>query len=155
MKLLVDGDSAGRRDAVLDLAEEFGVEVHWVCNSHQKPPMPEPGRGYKLFTYLADDHRDAADMKIMNLSERGDLVVTADLGLALVCVSKGCAALSPRGHWYKHEELAEKMEFRHLRAEVKRRGGQLGGGPPKARKPDEIRFEEELRHALEAREVGG
>jgi uncharacterized protein YaiI (UPF0178 family) len=149
VRLLVDGDASGRRDIILDLAEEFDVEVHWACNIFQKAPVQEPGRNYRLFSYIADNERDAADLKLMNLASRGDLLITSDLGLAVVCTSKGCAALSPRGLWFREEDLARMMEFRHLRAKAKRRGEFVGGGPKKAKLWDEERFENELRRALE------
>jgi uncharacterized protein YaiI (UPF0178 family) len=147
MRILVDGDSAGRRELIFDLAMEFGAEVHWVNNVSQNPPSaPE---GLKLKTYLSDRASQSTDIVIMNLASRGDLLVTGDLGLAIVAVSKGCAAVSPRGHWYREDEMKQQMEFRHLRAEFKRSGGNLGGGPPAYRREDERRLADALRHALQ------
>jgi uncharacterized protein YaiI (UPF0178 family) len=68
--------------------------------------------------------------------------------LACVVTAKGCAALSPRGRWFKEEDIALQMEFRHLRAELKRQGGRMGGSQAAHRREDEERFEDELRHAL-------
>jgi len=147
MRILVDGDSAGRRELIFSLAMEFGVEVHWVNNFSQDPPA---GReGLKLKTYLSDKQSQSTDIMIMNLAGRGDLLITGDLGLACVAVGKGCAALSPRGHWYREEDIKQQMEFRHLRAEIKRGGENIGGGPKAYRRDDEMRLEEKLRHALQ------
>jgi len=74
--------------------------------------------------------------------------VTGDLGLACVVVAKGCAAISPRGQWFREEQIRQQMEFRHLRAERKRSGEHLGGGPKAFKREDEQRLEDELRHAL-------
>jgi uncharacterized protein YaiI (UPF0178 family) len=147
MRILVDGDSAGRRELIFSLAMEYDAEVHWVNNFSQDPPAPR--EGLKLKTYLSDKQSQSTDILIMNLAQRGDLLVTGDLGLALVAVGKGCAALSPRGHWYREEDMKQHMEFRHLRAESKRSGKHLGGGPAAHKRIDEIRLEERMRQALE------
>lgn len=146
MRILVDGDSAGRRELIIALAMEYGAELHWVNNYSQDAPAQR--EGLKLFTYLSDKQSQSADIVLMNLAGRGDLLVTGDLGLACVVIAKGCAALSPRGHWFREEDIKQQMEFRHLRAERKRSGETLGGGPRGMRREDEIKFEDELRHAL-------
>lgn len=145
MRILVDGDASGHRDVILDLSREFDVEVVWVHNPSHRAPVPEPG--LKLTVHLADGGSQAADMVIMNLAVPGDFVVTGDLGLASVCVAKGAAALSPRGFWFRAEELALKLEFRALAARLRRGGVNLDKKPP-ARRLDDHRFEMELRAAL-------
>ena len=146
MRILVDGDSAGRREIIFALAMEFGAEVHWVNNYSQDAPAPR--EGLKLSTYQSDSQSQSTDIVLMNLAGRGDLMVTGDLGLACVVVAKGCAAMSPRGQWFREEQIQQQMEFRHLRAERNRAGQNIGGGPKAFRKEDEQRFEDELRHAL-------
>jgi uncharacterized protein YaiI (UPF0178 family) len=76
-------------------------------------------------------------------------VVTGDLGLALVCVARGAAAISPRGFWFKAEEMESRMEFRALAARLRRGGEYLDRKPPRKRL-DDWRFETELRRALAA-----
>ncbi len=150
MRILVDGDSSGRRDLIVGLALEYSAELHWVNNVSQAPPQAVDG--LMLSTYLADRDKESADVVLMNLAAKGDLVVTGDLGLAAVVIAKGAAALSPRGHWYRTDKLAEQLEFRHLGKERRRQGERAGGGPAPMRRADEIRFEEELRKALEGGE---
>lgn len=145
MRILVDGDASGHRDVILDLSREFDVEVVWVHNPSHRAPVPEPG--LKLTVHLADGGSQAADMVIMNLAVPGDLVVTGDLGLASVCVVKGAAAISPRGFWFRAEDLGMKLEFRALAARLRRGGVNLDKKPP-AKRLDDHRFEMELRAAL-------
>jgi uncharacterized protein YaiI (UPF0178 family) len=146
VRILVDGDSAGRRELIFALAMEFGVEVHWVNNFSQDSPQPRDG--LLLRTYLSDKESQSTDLVLMNLAGKGDLLVTGDLGLACVVVSKGCAAISPRGQWFRQEAIQQLMEFRHLHAERRRAGQTKGGGPRAYRREDELRLEDELRHAL-------
>lgn len=147
MRLLVDGDAAGHRAFLAGLAREKGVTLVWVHDPSHRPPAPEPG--LDLRAVLADGPGQGVDVALMNLAAPGDVVVTADLGLAVVCVSRGAAVLSPRGFWYRPEELERRMEFRALAARLRRGGADLGGRPPQ-RRLDDWRFEAELRQALEA-----
>lgn len=145
MRILVDGDSTGQRDALIAVALEHDVELVWVHNPSHRAPWPEPG--LRLTVHLADAAAEAADMVLMNLAQAGDLVVTGDLGLASVCVSKGAAALSPRGFWYRQEDMLERLEWRALAAKMKRGGIHLEHKPAH-RRLDDWRFDQELRRAL-------
>ena len=145
MRLLVDGDASGHRDLLLDLSREHDVEIVWVHNPSHRAPAEEPG--LRLTVVLADSASQAADMVLMNLAQAGDVVVTADLGLALVCVSKGAAAISTLGHWFRADEMSARMEFRALAARLRRGGEYLDRKPPHKRL-DDWRLEQELRKAL-------
>lgn len=145
MRILVDGDASGHRDLLLDLSREHDVEIVWVHNPSQRPPVPEPG--LRLTVHAADGASQAADIVVMNMAGPGDVVVTGDLGLALVCTGKGAAALSPRGFWYRHDDLMQKVEFSALAARLRRGGAKLPGPKPRQRE-DDWRFEMELRRAL-------
>ncbi len=147
MRLLVDGDSGGHRLLLTRVARSGGVELVWVHGPAQRPPEPE--EGLSLRCVLADGPGQPADVAIMNLAGPGDVVVTGDLGLAVVCVARGAACLSPRGFWYRAEEMEHRAEFRALAARL-RRGGARTPGPPAAVRWDDWRFEVELRKALEA-----
>lgn len=147
MRILVDGDSSGHRDLLIATVREFDLEMIWVCNHASKPPWPE--EGLKLTVRHMDVDAQAADMELMNLSRPGDIVVTGDLGLASVCVVRGAAALSPRGFWFKEDQLLERLEFRALAARLRRGGVNLEHKPPH-RRLDDHRFELELRRAIEA-----
>lgn len=145
MRILVDGDSAGMRDRLIEAAREHDVELVWVHNPSQRPPWPEPG--LRLTVHLADSATQAADMVIMNLAVAGDVVVTGDLGLASVCVSKGAAALSPRGFWFRVDEMVQRLEWRALATRLRRGGVHMDKKPPH-RRLDDWRFDQELRRAL-------
>jgi len=145
MRIVVDGDASGQRDVIVALAREFGVPLLWVHNPSHRPPVQQ--EGLDLRVHLADGGAQAADVVVMNFAAVDDIVVTGDLGLALVCVAKGAAAISPRGFWYRAEDMGTRMEFRALAARLKRGGEYLHHKPPH-RRLDDWRFEQELRRAL-------
>lgn len=147
MRILVDGDASGRREHLIAAALEFDIELVWVVNYSQEPP--EAREGLRLTVKQVDVESQAVDMVLMNDAGPGDLLVTGDLGLASVCVAKGCAVLSPKGHWFKREDMLQRLEWRALSARLRRGGVQLDK-PPAQRRLDDWRFEQELRTALEA-----
>lgn len=147
MRVLVDGDASGHRAFLLSLAREQGVSLVWVHNPSQVPPDPSPELSLEVL--LADGARQSVDIVVMNLAMPGDIVVTGDLGLALVCIAKGAAAISPRGFWFKPEEMERRVEFRALAARLRRGGEHLKNKPPQ-RRLDDWRFEQELTRALAA-----
>ena len=146
MRILVDGDAAGHRDFLVAISVQSGSELVWVCNYASRPPVEQDGLNLRVVLTDLDDQ--AADMVLMNLAQAGDIVITGDLGLATVCVAKGAAAIGPRGFWYRHEDLAQRLEWRALAARL-RRGGINIDKKPAARRLDDWRFEQELRLALE------
>lgn len=145
-RILVDGDSAGHREHLCDLAVEFKVELVWVCNLAQSAPVER--EGLNLTVKQTEVESQAVDMVLMNMARKGDVVITGDVGLAAVCVSRGAACLSPRGHWFYEERMAESLELRHL-AKRQRRAANRGHGPPGASRMDDERFCEEMRAALQ------
>jgi uncharacterized protein YaiI (UPF0178 family) len=71
---------------------------------------------------------DAADKRIVELLEPGDLVITADLPLAAAVIEKGGLALNPRGELYTTENVRERLSMRNFMDEL-RGGGVMTGGP--------------------------
>jgi uncharacterized protein YaiI (UPF0178 family) len=62
-------------------------------------------------------------------------------------VAKGAAVLSPRGFWYRQDDMMQRLEWRALSEKLKRGGVHLDHKPPRKRL-DDWRFEMELRQAL-------
>lgn len=80
-----------------------------------------------------------ADLKIMNLTEAGDIVVTQDWGLAAMVMGKGARALSPAGFIYKADAMDFLLEEREIKARIRRAGGRTKG-PKKRTADDDKRF---------------
>jgi uncharacterized protein YaiI (UPF0178 family) len=55
--------------------------------------------------------------------------------------------LSPRGFWYRQDDMMQRLEWRALSEKLKRGGVHLDHKPPRKRL-DDWRFEMELRQAL-------
>jgi uncharacterized protein len=90
--------------------------------------------GIKDTTYAAwkfvDSGREAADLFIMNNSERGDIVVTQDIGLASTLLPMGVQVLSPKGVLYEEKAIQTALDLRYLNAKARRKGIYSKGPKP-------------------------
>ena len=71
---------------------------------------------------------DVADNEIVARLEAGDLVITADIPLADEVITKGGAALNPRGTLYSRENIKDHLQRRDMMTEL-RGSGMISGGP--------------------------
>lgn len=76
---------------------------------------------------------DEADNEILRLTERGDLVVTADIPLASEVLEKGGSALNPRGFFYESGSIEAQLTMREFHDNLRASGIQTAG--PKALTP--------------------
>ena len=98
---------------------------------------------------------DAVDLALVNLCQRGDIVVTQDYGLAALALGKGARAIHQSGLWYTDENIDGLLMERHLANKARRSGRSHGKGPAKRTREDDRRFAESLERLLEAAEQGG
>jgi uncharacterized protein YaiI (UPF0178 family) len=95
---------------------------------------------------VGDDSQEV-DLKVMNLTEAGDVVVTGDWGLAAIVLGKGAKCLSPMGKEFHAEMMEFLLEEREAKAKFRRGGGRTKG-PRKRTLGDDRRFESSLERIL-------
>jgi len=88
-----------------------------------------------------------ADIKIINLTEEKDIVVTQDWGLAAVVLGKGAKCLSPAGREFSSDRIEFLLEEREIKSKLRRSGGRTKG-PKKRTSEDDRRFEACLKRIL-------
>lgn len=88
-----------------------------------------------------------ADLRIMNLAEPGDIVITQDWGLAAMLLGKGVYCLSPSGREYDEQTVEFLLEERELKAKFRRSGGRTKG-PRKRQKEDDVQFRQSLERCI-------
>lgn len=85
MRILVDADACPVKEQIVRLAKKRGIAVVMVIdNTHVLSD------GYST-VITVDKARDSADIKLANLMERGDVVVTQDFGVAAMALGKARA----------------------------------------------------------------
>jgi hypothetical protein len=144
MKILVDADACPVKDLIVNLVVDGNYQLIMVSSiAHWSDKLDND-----LIKYIiVDNIPEAADMKIVNLSEKGDIVVTQDYGLAALLLGKGVKVLSPRGKRFTEQNIDYLLDKRHHSAKL-RRGGINTKGPSKYSKSDKKIFESNLRKLL-------
>ena len=133
MKILVDADACPKSvlQICMRLGRKYNVPVWTVASFNHHIESDHP-------IVVGDDSQEA-DIKIMNLTETGDVVITGDWGLAAMVLGKGASCLSPVGREYRHGKIDFLLEEREAKAKFRRGGGRTKG-PRKRTAEDDERF---------------
>lgn len=129
MQVLVDADACPVvvKEILYRAAQRVEVCVTLVANKYIRTP---PSRFIKAMQVPAGF--DAADDRIVELVSNGDLVITADIPLAAAALGKGAHVLDPRGIWFSHENIQERMTMREVMDQLRGSGIDTGGPAPYA-----------------------
>jgi uncharacterized protein YaiI (UPF0178 family) len=133
MKIIVDADACPQAvlRACMEIGHRYGIQV-WTVAS---------------FNHSIDSHHHVvvgndsqeADIKIINMAEEGDIVVTQDWGLAAVVLGRGARCLSPTGREFRSDKMEFLLEEREVKSKIRRSGGRTKG-PKKRVVEDDQRF---------------
>ena len=82
---------------------------------------------------------DAADAWIVEQVTQDDIVITADIPLAALCLEKGAGVLGPRGRPFTEDSIGGALATRELMSQL-REMGEVTGGPPPFEKRDRSEF---------------
>ena len=141
MKILVDADACPK--SVLDICKKVGQK-------HAIPVWTVASFNHLIesdhHVAVGDDSQET-DIKVMNLTEAGDVVVTQDWGLAAIVLGKGARCLSPSGREFRSDRMEFLLEEREVKAKL-RRSGKRTKGPKKRTSEDDYRFEISLERIL-------
>ena len=140
MRIWVDADACPNviKDILFRAADRAHVTLTLVANQPVRiPPSPY------IKALQVSAGFDVADDRIVELTEAGDLVVTADIPLAAGVIEKGGHALDPRGETYTKDNIRERLAVRKLMDEL-RSGGVDTGGPATFSNADRQAFANKL-----------
>ena len=140
MQIWVDADACPGeiKELLFRAAKRRQVKVTLVANQSMHTPKSE-----FIDSILVPSGMNIADRRIVELTEPGDLVVTADIPLAADVVANGGQALNPRGELYTDGNVGERLTVRNMLDEL-RGGGQITGGPSNFNAKDKQAFANQL-----------
>lgn len=133
MRLFLDADGCPVTGQAVGLANTYKIPCTIICDTSHEINLPHAE------TVTVSKGADSADFVIVNLLQKGDLVVTQDYGLAAMCLSRGAKVLHQDGFFYTEDNIDALL---HFRAEAKRarRGGARLKGPRKRTKEQDDAF---------------
>mgnify|MGYP001412448945 CR=1 FL=1 len=132
MKILIDADSSPVISEVISLAEKYGLQVILVSSiAHYSNEI------YPDFVEIVyvEKGADQADFKIVQLVNKGDIIITQDYGLASLLLPKDCYVLHHKGSQYTAKNIDQLLHNRHFSA-MQRKSGQRTKGPKPFTKED-------------------
>lgn len=131
MKILIDADGCPVVEETLQAAKKFGIECLLLCDTAHC--FERDGATTLTFSQGAD----SVDFALVNLAQKGDVVVTQDYGLAAMCLARSVRVLHQDGMEYTNDNIDALLSARHLAKKIRSGGGRLKGRPK--RKPEQDR----------------
>lgn len=141
MKIIVDADACPKNalQICMKLGKKYDVSV-WTVASFNHNIVSDRH-------IVVGNAPQEADIKVINLSEAGDIVITQDWGLAAMVLGKPAYCLSPSGREFRAENIEFLMEEREIKAKLRRSGGRTKG-PAKRTTEDDQKFMATLQKIL-------
>ena len=140
MQIFIDADAFPNviRDILIKASFRLNIPLIFVAN---KPLRLEKLAHISLI--MVPEGPDAADDRIAQLVQPGDLVITADIPLADRVVAKKAFGINHRGKPYTEQNIKDRLAMRDLLNEL-RDTGMMTGGPAKFSKKDRQAFANQL-----------
>ena len=136
MKIWVDADAcpAVIKTILYRAAEREKIPLILIANQLLKVPVSPWISVVRVAAGF-----DVADNEIVQRTEPGDLVITADIPLAAEVLQKGAAALNPRGERYQVDTIKQRLVMRDF-METLRASGVQSSGPAALNQKDRQNF---------------
>ncbi|KSV63224.1 hypothetical protein N183_35930 [Sinorhizobium sp. Sb3] len=119
--IYVDADACPVKAEILKVAERHGIEVTFVANSGLRP-----SRDPTVHNVIVSAGFDAADNWIAERAQEADVVVTADVPLAVRCVAAGALVTGPSGRIFDKGNIGMASAMRDLGQHLRETGESKG-----------------------------
>lgn len=137
MKILVDADACPVTRIVEEIAEKENIPCLLLCDTNHV--LESDYSEVKIIGAGAD----AVDFALLNLCQKGDVVVTQDYGVAAMILGKGAYGIHQSGRWYTNQNIDQLLMERHLAKKARMgKGKHHLKGPSKRTEEDDKRFQE-------------
>lgn len=133
MKFVIDADACPKNvlNYVISFSRSHGKETVTVANFNHVIESD--------LHICVGNESQAADIKVANITEPGDIVVTQDWGLASLILAKKAFVISPGGRIFDNSNIDFLLEEREIKAKFRRSGGRTKG-PSKRTEADDNKF---------------
>jgi len=105
VKIVIDADAQPCRRDIARLALSYGIKAVSVMSFAHHTDKEE---GEEIIN--VESEPQAADIKIMNIAEAGDIAITQDSALAYVLQGKGVITINSRGYLLDSDTARGAME---------------------------------------------
>lgn len=132
-KILVDADACPVKGIIIETAKKYGLEViMFVDTSHILEDEYS-----KVIT--VDKANDSVDFALANRTEKNDIAVTQDYGLASMLLAKKAHVLHQNGFIYDESNIDRLLFERHISKKMRMQGKRGGHTKPRSEN-DNLKF---------------
>lgn len=142
MTIYIDADACPVTRIAERVAKEFSIPVVLLCDTNHVLTSD-----YSTVKIIGAGS-DAVDIALINLCQRGDIVITQDYGVAAMALGKGAKAIHQDGKIYSDDNISGLLESRHIAKVQRRKAKNHLKGPRKRTAEDDKRFEESFRRLI-------
>ena len=141
MTVLIDADGCPVVDITVRLTNQAGAECVIICDTSHVFEKP----GAKTVTVPRG--ADSVDFTLVNMIQKGNIVITQDYGLAAMCLARGAIPISQDGMIYNDDNIDALLQQRHTAKKIRMTGGRVKG-PSKRAPAQDKEFEKALKDLL-------
>jgi uncharacterized protein len=125
MQIWVDADACPNviKEILYRVSKRAKLNITFVANQYIKTPASP-----YLKSLQVPGGFDVADDEIVRQTDKGDLVITADIPLAAEVIEKGGHALNPRGELYTTDNIKQRLQVRDMMETIRNSGVEMTGG---------------------------
>jgi uncharacterized protein YaiI (UPF0178 family) len=144
LKIYVDGDAFVNllKPILLRAVERLSISTIVVSNK-----KIDIGKSKHIHYIIVEAGADEADHKIVEMLQKGDLVITADIPLADRVINKEAHAIDHRGELYSVDNIKQYLAMRNLMDKI-RESGEITKGPKPYTQKDAQGFANQLNSFL-------
>ena len=135
MTIYIDADACPVTRIAERIAKKNGISVVLLCDTNHVLTSD-----YGEIRVIGAG-ADAVDIALINLCQRGDIVITQDYGVAALALGKGARAIHQSGKWFTDDNIDRLLMERHMAKKARRSSKHHLKGPPKRAEEDDRRFE--------------
>ena len=139
--VLIDADGCPVVDITVRLSAKAKKDCIIICDTAHVFEKP----GAKTIT--VSQGSDSVDFTLVNMIQKGDIVVTQDYGLAAMCLARGAVPINQDGMVYTGDNIHALLMQRHTAKKIRMSGGRLKGPSRRTSEQDKA-FEAALRGLL-------
>lgn len=125
MRLFIDGDAFPNLLKPIVIKAINRLELPTIVIANKKINI---GKSQFINYKVVEQGADEADNHIVELCEKGDLIITADIPLADRVISKQAHAIDHRGELYTVDNIKQYLAMRNLMESI-RESGEMTSGP--------------------------
>ncbi len=143
MRILIDADGCPVVDICIACAKKHEIECLLICDTSHVFEKEDAK------TITVSKGADSVDYALVNLLEKGDVVVTQDYGLAAMVLARAGFPITQNGLVIGNANIESLLAQRHVSKKIRNSGGRLKG-PSKRNTDQDVSFERNLEKLIES-----